>query len=294
MIEFLPEQIPVLATLGRAALTGLFPKNEATIETEIFSKEVVTEINPPSAKLVAAYVKSCGGDAADYKDTIPFHLFPQWGFPPLMQTLADLPFSLTRIMNGGCTVRMGKSLVRDGKLTTIARLASVDKNERRIILNQELETHDRHANVIFVTQTAIVPLKSEKKANGNKPKKREPVLVSEESYEVASFYAHETSGLEYAFYSGDFNPIHWLLPYAKLSGFKRPILHGFAQLGRVYEGLRKNIYCGKIDPLSEISIRFERPLVLPQACRVFLTEKGEFFIGQAKGAIAVASGYIRT
>ncbi|HRP70046.1 MAG TPA: hypothetical protein PLY93_10985, partial [Turneriella sp.] len=84
-----------------------------------------------------------------------------------------------------------------------------------------------------------------------------------------------------------------LAPYAQMSGFRRPILHGFAQLGRVYEHIRKNIFCGQIDPLAEMTIRFEKPLVLPQACRVFLTDDGAFYIGAAVGSQAVTSGSVR-
>jgi acyl dehydratase len=186
---------------------------------------------------------------------------------------------------------LGASLRRDKHLYVTARLIRVDASERRVILTQQLVTADSHGNAVEVEQVSIVRRAAAKPA-AEKPREKEDALISEAAREVASFHAHERSGLEYAFFSGDFNPIHWLKPYARSVGFKGPILHGFAQLGRVYEGMRKNIFCGRIDPLSEISIRFERPLYLPQACRVYLSDDGEYFLGAAPGALAIARGKI--
>lgn len=285
---YITEQIPVLMTLGRAALSSLgSKKDEAGF---VFSpKEFQTTCTPPSPGLVQDYVKSCGGNAADYKGTLPFHLFPQWGFPPLMRTLSDLPYSLTAIMNGGCTVKLTKPLSSSGPLDVTARLVSLDEGERRVILTQELITKDTAGNSIEVTQTSIVRRTLQPKKN-TQPK--EEILVPDNAREVASFHAHAQSGLEYAFFSGDFNPIHYLPPYAQAFGFKRPILHGFAQLGRIYESLRKNVFAGAEDPLSEISIRFEKPLFLPQTCRVFLTDDGDYFLGVTKGAMVISRGHI--
>lgn len=287
-LAYIPEQLPVLMTLARAALSSLGGAKDESAYT-FAPKEYGTACNPPSQNLVADYVKSCGGNAADYRGRLPFHLFPQWGFPPLMQTLTDLPYSLTAIMNGGCSVKLGKSLSAKGKLDVTARLVSLDEGERRIILNQELVTRDSEGNAIAVTQTSIVRRTLAPKQN--KIPKADAV-VPDNAREVASFSAHERSGLEYAFFSGDFNPIHYLPPYARAFGFKRPILHGFAQLGRVYEGLRKNIFAGVADPLSEISIRFEKPFFLPQVCRVFLTDDGDYYLGAAKGGLAFSTGHI--
>ncbi len=292
MIAYLPEQTSVLLTLARAALTGLTGKNGGEKDYVFAAKEYRTTVSPPSARLVADYVKSCGGNPADYRDTLPCHLFPQWGFPALMQTLSGLPFALTRIVNGGCTLTIGNSLRREKNLEVTARLTHVDQGERRVILTQEIVTRDSTGNSIKAQQISIVR-RGDVKTSAEKPRAKEDVLIPENAREVSSFFAHERSGLEYAFFSGDFNPIHWLKPYAQAAGFRRPILHGFAQLGRVYEGIRRNIFCGKIDPIAEISIRFERPLVLPQACRVYLTDEGKYFIGAAPGALAFASGTIK-
>lgn len=291
MIAYLPEQKNVLLTLARAGLAGIWASDKNEAENILAPKEYHTTVRPPSAALIADYVKSCGGNPADYRDTLPFHIFPQWGFPALMQTLKDLPFRLTNIVNGGSTVKLGLSLRRDKHLDVTARLVNVDVSERRVILTQQLTTADSAGNVLEVEQVSIVRRAAAKPA-AEKPRAKEEVLIPEGAREVASFYAHEQSGLEYAFFSGDFNPIHWLKPYAQAVGFRGPILHGFAQLGRVYEGMRKNIFCGRSDPLSEISIRFERPLYLPQACRVYLSDDGEYFLGAAPGALAIARGKI--
>lgn len=293
MIAYLPEQRNVLLTLARAALTGIFKHDTKEADYVFAPKEYRTTVKPPSAELVADYVKSCGGNPADYRETLPFHLFPQWGFPALMHTLSDLPFGLVSIVNGGSTVKIGSSLRREPTLSVTARLTAVDSSDRRVIITQQLITTDSCGNAVEAEQISIVRRGAGKKTTDN-PRAKEEVLVPEGAREVASFFAHERSGLEYAFYSGDFNPLHWLQPYAQAIGFKRPILHGFAQLGRAYEGMRKNIFCSSIDPLSAMSIRFECPLYLPQARRVFLTEDNQYFLGAAPGAHAIARGTIQT
>lgn len=294
IVSYLPQHSRVLLTLVRGAISSLrgTPTDDNFMDFDHTESQMTA--SPPSASLVADYVKSSGGKPGNYKGKIPFHLFPQWGFPVMMNTLRDFPYPLTNIVNGGCSVKFNGALSAQGKLKVNAKLVNVDVAERRVILTHELNTTDLRGNSIEVTQTSIVRRMIKAKEGGKDNKKKEKVksVIPDDAREVASFYAHERSGLEYAFFSGDFNPIHWLPVYAKASGFRKPILHGFSQLARAYEHLNANLFCGNINALSGMSIRFERPFLLPQVCRVYLTDDDRYFLGPAIGANPIASGSI--
>ena len=69
-----------------------------------------------------------------------------------------------------------------------------------------------------------------KKKNGKAAKKREPSRVPGDARELSFWNLSASAGLEFAKLTGDFNPIHWVPAYARASGFRNVILHGFATM----------------------------------------------------------------
>ena len=97
----------------------------------------------------------------------------------------------------------------------------------------------------------------------------------------------------YAEASGDLNPLHWAPPYARASGFRGAILHGFSTMARAMEGIIRHMYAGAAIRLGGVDVRFTRPLVLP--ARVGLYVRGreasrEVFVGDAPGGPAYLAG----
>lgn len=298
MIEHIFEQGEVLKTLAIAVISSLLKSEKSANDLKSFIFEPVTHVSkvkPPSPGLIADYIKICNGSPSAYRNIIPFHLFPQWGFSALSQTAIDLPFGLMRIVNGGCAITIHDPIENGQRLILTARLTDVTTSDRHIILKQHLITEGEKQGRFEAEQISIVRLASDtKKTDQSSIPKKEPRLIPEDCREVLSFFAPEDAGLQYAFVSGDFNPIHWLPPYAKASGFKQPILHGFAILGRIVEGINRNIYSGSIDKIKNISIRFEKPLFLPATCRVFIDADNNYYAGVAAGAVAVVTGNFNT
>ena len=88
---------PVLAAIGRTALSGLFPSRvPAPAATALPGPEVHSEIPPLPAGLIDAFVRHLGGDPRSYRDQLPPHLFPQWALPLAAKTLAGLPYPMLR------------------------------------------------------------------------------------------------------------------------------------------------------------------------------------------------------
>ena len=94
--------------------------------------------------------------------------------------------------------------------------------------------------------------------------------------------------------SGDFNPVHWVRPVARMSGFRSTILHGYATLARCIETMNRGLFSGRPGRLAAIEVRFVRPLVLPARPGVFVDDAGGVFVGSAPGGPAFLTGTFMT
>ena len=130
----------------------------------------------------------------------------------------------------------------------------------------------------------------------SKKKKKERPTVPEDVREIARWTNSARSGLEFALLTGDFNPIHWIPAYARVSGFKNTILHGFGTMARAIEALDNNVFAGAT-PIRSFSCRFTRPVVLPARVGVYVAETGgerRVWVGDAPGGTAYMQGTFST
>src|SRR5262245_66085335 len=119
-------QGPVLAALGRTALSGLLARGRAPngrVQTP--GPEQRATLPPRPEALVRDYLRHVGGDPGAYRGTVPAHLFPQWGFPLAARTLEGVPYPLLKVMNGGCRLEMNAPLPAGEPLEATARLEDV-------------------------------------------------------------------------------------------------------------------------------------------------------------------------
>jgi len=251
--------------------------------------ELRQTVPPRSADLVRDYVRHVGGDPAWYRKTLPPHLFPQWGFPLLAATLRDVRYDMTRILNAGCRMQLRAPLPAGEPLQLRALLADVDDNGERVILTERLVTGTAGAPEALICDIqALVPLPRKKDAP-RRPGKEKP-RVPEAARAVGEWRLAANAGLQFALLTGDFNPVHWIPPVARMSGFKSTILHGYATLARTIETLHHGLWSGRVDRLREIEVRFVRPLVLPARVAVFVDDQGGVFVGKAPGGPAFLTG----
>jgi hypothetical protein len=132
---------------------------------------------------------------------------------------------------------------------------------------------------------AAPDLGTEKNGHARKSRPRVPV----EARELAFWRLGADAGLRFALYTGDFNPIHWVRPYARAFGHRSTILHGFCTMARTWEGLGRTVYARDPGRLGVLDVRFTRPLVLP--ARVGLYVRGqEVAVGDAPGGPAYLLG----
>jgi acyl dehydratase len=298
-------QGPVLATLARAGWAALRQQLGRAPASEVPSlptPEIVETIPPRPADLVRDYVRHVGGDPSAYRGTIPAHMFPQWGFPLAARTLVGLPYPLVRVLNGGCRIDIAGPLPLGEPLTVRASLQSIDDNGRRAVLEQRVVTGTAaEPDLVVAHLYAIVPVehaeagkngKSNGKGNGAAAK-RDGARVPAGAEELARWRIPASAGLDFAKLTGDFNPVHWVRPYAKAFGFRSTILHGFATMARAIEGLQRTVFAGSTRALRSVDVKFTRPLVLPAKVGLYLAGR-EIFVGDAPGGPAYLTGSFAT
>jgi acyl dehydratase len=294
-------QGPVIKGLGKTAFAAIQQHFQGTGGPATVPGPAIHRTIPPRPKdLVRAYVRHVGGDPSEYKKVLPPHLFPQWGFGLAAETLMGIPYPLMKVMNGGCRLEVNGPLPADQPLEVCAQLVGVDDNGRRAVLHQRITTGTQQDPELVVGHLyAIVPLGGGKPGGGTKGgkpgKKKEKPRVPDTAREVGFWKLRQDAGLDFAKLTGDFNPIHWIAAYAKASGFRNTILHGFGTFARAYEGLHRGLWKGTQD-IKMLDVQFTRPLVLPAKVGLYIDDvdhaagTGQVFVGDAVNGPAYMTG----
>lgn len=296
--RYILQQGPVLATLAqgawgavRAQLGVDEPQRKAHGSP---TDEIVVTLPPRPRDLIKTYVRHVGGDPASYRKTVPAHLWPQWGFPLIGRTIRDLGYPLIRVLNGGCRLEMNAPLPQGEPLIARVRLEEIDENERRVVLKPRITTGSEDiADALVAKMYVIVPLAGTRSKNGASGRSSRPQQPTErvpaDAEEVARWRLRPDIGLDFAKLTGDFNPVHWVRPYAKALGFRNTINHGFSTMARAMESLQRNLFAGSTRSLRVFDVKLTRPLVLPARVGVYV-QGNRILVGDAPGGPAYLVG----
>lgn len=289
-------QGPVLASLGQTALSALLQRfgRGGAGGLVVPSAPVSIDLSPRSPALVRDYVRHVGGDPSAYKHTVPAHFFPQWGFPLAARTLRGVPYPMQKVLNGGCRLEINGPLPAGETLEVVARLEDVDDNGRRAVLHQRVATGTATEPELVVGHLyAIVPLGGGDEKTDGPNKRREVQRVPADAREIGRWRLPADAGLAFAMLTGDFNPVHWVRPYAKAFGFKNTILHGFATMARAHEGLNRGLFAGDVNRIAVLDVKFTAPLTLPAKVGLYV-EGNNVYVGAAPGSRAYLVGTFET
>ncbi len=285
-------QLPVMGALGRtigralvgSGLTAAGLKRDVEKPIATPGPFLSASMGPVPAGLVSDYVRWGGGDPSRYLGAVPPHLFPHWSVPVLGRTLDALPYPLARILNAGCRIEIHQAIPAGEPMEVSASLDDVDDDGRRVLIRQRTVTRARDGEPLISADVhSIIPLR----AKGGR-KDRERPRAPEKGELLARHDLTGRAGLQYSCLAGDFNPIHWLRPYAAVFGFKGTLLHGFASAALVFEDLVRMRGC---DPheVRVLEARFTRPLVLPRRVEVW-SEDSSLFMADGPGEPAYLTG----
>jgi acyl dehydratase len=278
-------QLPVVRALLETAVASSRPRPQEALTLPGPVLRATVSARP--ASLVKDYVRSVGGDPGAYRDTLPAHLFPQWGFPLLARTLRSIPYDLKRALNGGCRIEVHQPLPAHEALQLEAWIEHIDDNGSRAVVKNRLRTGTASAPAAMdAWMYAVVPLK---KAEGRPERAKERPRVPATARELGWWNLSPQDAVDFAFLTGDFNPVHWLAPYARAAGFPSTILHGFATLARALEGLTRNRFAGDPQRLGVVDVKFVKPLVLPAEAGLYV-QGHEMYVGTGPGGPAYLTG----
>jgi acyl dehydratase len=291
-------QGPMLATLGKTAVRALTQRVRPARNSIRFvtpGPEITRTYAPLDSSLLDEYVTHVGGDARAYRGIVPPHYFPHWAMPVAAETLAPLPYPIMRVLNAGCRMQINAPLPRNEALHVRAQLTNVDDDGKRALITQRVITGTKSApDALVVEIYAFVPLRSDKDAKKDDGgKKTEKPRVPEGAREVSFIELPADAGLSFAKLTGDFNPIHWIPAYAKASGFRNVILHGFGTFARTCEGLNRGFFGGDVSKLKVLEAKFTRPLVLPHSIGVYVKQH-EVYVGDGVEGPAYMTGRFAT
>ncbi|AWV91226.1 MaoC/PaaZ C-terminal domain-containing protein [Bradymonas sediminis] len=237
------------------------------------------------SEVVASYIAHMGADGADYRRILPPHLLPQWALPLAMETLAEIPYPLMRIVNGGCRLEINAALPANKPLDVSAQLLDIDDNGRRAVMHTKVVTGTATAPEALVGHFYWI-VAGAKSSGDTRPTQKQS--IPDQARELERWYLPKDSGLNFARLTGDFNPIHWLAPHARAFGFDNVILHGFEAQGRAFEALSREL-AKTNERLAVLDLRFTRPLTLPAEVGLYI-DSDSVYLGRAPGARAYLVG----
>lgn len=292
------QQGPVIATLASVAASAIRQHMgwAAPGHTpELPGPEFTSMVPPRPPELLRAYIRHVGGDPGAYRGQVPAHFFPQWGFPLASRTLQGLPYPLFRVLNGGCRLEINAPLPAGEALHARARLEGIDDNGRRAVIHQRVATGtSAHPEAVVGHLYAVVPLGGDAEKGEKKPSApRERARVPQDAEELQRWRLRPDAGLDFAKLTGDFNPVHWVAPYARAFGFRNTILHGFSTMARAMEGLQRTLFAGSVRAIRVLDVKFTKPLVLPAKVGLYVRDSS-FWVGDAPGGPAYLVGTFET
>jgi hypothetical protein len=283
----LVHQRNMLVSLGNVAVDSLVERfRQAPRRLALPGPEVSTHVAAPPDALIDDFLRHIGAEARDYAAIIPAQMFPQWGLAVALRALRGCGFPLVKMLNGGCRIESNAALRRRQELTVRARLLRVNDDGRRAVLCQRIVTEQVGAPEALVAEVyGIVRLPAERVLAAQSS--RQPVYLPAGARRIEEWSMGRDAGLEFALLTGDFNPLHWLAPYARAMGFRTTILHGFAAMARAYVGLERAFAPRR---LRLLDVRFVQPITLP--ARLSLYVEGErVFVGAAGESVSLTGSF---
>ncbi|CAI5442046.1 unnamed protein product [Caenorhabditis angaria] len=237
-------------------------------------------------------------NASDFKVLPSFLVAP--GFPS--GNVMDWPgveFDLTRILHGEQYIELVEPLAADGKLRSEGRVVDIlDKGSGALIL-VEITTFDETTNKKIGMQQMGIFQVGGGKFGGSRTSPHEKPAATIPSRAPDAVIEEPTYPNQAALYrqgGGDLNPLHVDPNFAKMSGFKEPILHGLCSLGFATRHVISTWARNDSDKFKAMKVRFSSPVIPGQTLVTETWKEGNRIIFQTKvketGKVVVSNAYV--
>ncbi|KAI6229725.1 Enoyl-CoA hydratase [Aphelenchoides fujianensis] len=217
-----------------------------------------------------------------YENHDNFQVFPTFVINPGLRAgrLSDAPgvdFKLQNILHGEQYIELFEPLPDDGELRCETEIVDIlDKKSSAVILSNVLVYDNRNGKKLAKLQSATVQMGS---GGFGGPRSNSGEIVAVPVPQRAADHVAEepTTADQAALYrlgSMDLNPLHVDPAFAKMGGFKQPILHGMCTLGVSTRAVLRDFGKNDARNFKAVKARFSAP-VLPGQTLLVEMWKGE-------------------
>ena len=252
-LTYLFHQVPNIRAMGMAAIRSCNPitRPSRLPKLPVHSQQVLPA---PSNSLIDSYAQWSGAQPTRYNTEIPPHFCSHWAMPLLAKLGGLAPYNLLTVLNQGLRLQNHKPLLRNQALHLSGSLLNVEDDGQRIRIHTQVQAHNPAGELAMTIDSySTVPQRKKKKSP------EQGKTTEQDTFDtIGTWNLEDNDGLNFAFLTGDFNPIHTVPLVGKNSRFKRCILHGFGQLARSYEAILTAGYT-----IAELDLRWIKPLTLP-------------------------------
>uniref|UniRef100_A0A914XJV9 Peroxisomal multifunctional enzyme type 2 n=1 Tax=Plectus sambesii TaxID=2011161 RepID=A0A914XJV9_9BILA len=218
-----------------------------------------------------------------YEGAEDFSVFPTFVVAPglLANSINDWPgvkFDLQRVLHGEQYIELLKPLPSDGELKSHTRVVDiVDKGSFALILTN-VETYDAQTGEKLAVQQFATFEKGFGNFGGSRTSAAEKTILPVPKRSPDAVVEQQTSPDQAALYrqgSGDMNPLHVDTDFAKVSGFKQPILHGLCSLGFAVRHVLQQYANNDVNRFKAVKVRFSKPVIPGQTLRTEMWKEGD-------------------
>uniref|UniRef100_A0A8R1HIV3 MaoC-like domain-containing protein n=1 Tax=Caenorhabditis japonica TaxID=281687 RepID=A0A8R1HIV3_CAEJA len=239
-----------------------------------------------------------------YENSDNFQVLPSYVVAPgfASMSLMDWPgidFDLQRILHGEQYIEVYNPLPEEGNLRSEARVVDiVDKGSFALILC-DVTTYDEATGKKISTQQFSTFQSGSGNFGGERTsvheKKTVPIPTRAPDAVVEQKTSVDQAGL-YRMAGGDLNPLHVDPNFAKMSGFKTPILHGLGTFGFATRHVLATWGGNDASKFKAMKVRFSSPVIPGQTLVTETWKDGNRIIFQTKvketGKTVISNSYM--
>lgn len=183
--------------------------------------------------------------------------------PPAMRHIQIPPFkNVTALLDAEKLIEKVNELPKEGaKLTLVGGLAGVHRKGKNALVEKKLQLIDSSTGTIYYkfVDASIFVGATDFMDSGESFSKSHPPPSGPPTHVVETPTNTTTPSLYRL--SGDYNPLHIDPDFARMLGFKKPIMHGQCTMGHISRAVLDTIAGGDQKRFKSVQVRFASPVI---------------------------------